>query len=229
MLNEITLNIEHCFDSPVIDLAGGAAYNFAAMKRLSHHIILLLFISSGIVTAIAQAPQPGPARNVLVVTMDGMRWQEVFGGMTAELLTQKEGGVSDAARKKSEDRFAGTTPEERRAKLLPFIWTVVAKNGQVFGDPSKGSDARVTNGMRFSYRDPFRLSRSAHRQQRSKAQPERHRPRMVERPAGIHRQSCRIRVVGTAPLDREHRAKSHSGQRRRRANSRSKDRPGACD
>jgi len=83
--------------------------------------------------------------------MDGMRWQEVFGGMTVELLTQKEGGVSDAAKKKSEERFAGATPEDRRAKLLPFIWTVVAKNGQVFGDPSKASDARVTNGMRFSY------------------------------------------------------------------------------
>jgi hypothetical protein len=34
---------------------------------------------------------------------------------------------------------------------MPFFWTVVGKNGQIFGDPSKGSDARVTNGMRFSY------------------------------------------------------------------------------
>ena len=34
---------------------------------------------------------------------------------------------------------------------MPFLWTVIAKVGQVFGDPSKGSDARVTNGLRFSY------------------------------------------------------------------------------
>ena len=92
-----------------------------------------------------------PVRNVLVVTLDGMRWQEVFNGMSAELLTQKEGGVSDAAKKSIEGRFGATAPEQRREKLLPYLWTVVAKTGQVFGDPSKGSDARVTNGMRFSY------------------------------------------------------------------------------
>jgi hypothetical protein len=55
--------------------------------------------------------------NVLLVTMDGMRWQEVFGGMTRDLLTPKAGGVSDAAR--VEARFGGATPEERREKLLP--------------------------------------------------------------------------------------------------------------
>jgi len=92
-----------------------------------------------------------PVRNVLVVTLDGMRWQEVFNGMSADLLTQKEGGVSDAAKKSIEGRFGATAPEQRREKLMPYLWTVVAKTGQVFGDPSKGSDARVTNGMRFSY------------------------------------------------------------------------------
>lgn len=99
----------------------------------------------------AQAPNPPirSVRNVLVVTMDGMRWQEIFGGMSAELLTQKEGGVSNAA--KVEGRFGGATPEARRQKLMPYLWTAIARVGQVFGDPSKGSDARVTNGMRFSY------------------------------------------------------------------------------
>ena len=33
--------------------------------------------------------------NVLVVTMDGMRWQEVFGGVQKGLLTKEDGGVSD--------------------------------------------------------------------------------------------------------------------------------------
>ena len=97
--------------------------------------------------------QDRPARvsNVLVVTMDGMRWQEVFGGLSAELLTPKEGGVSEASKAKVEGRFGGDTPEQRREKLMPFLWTVIAKVGQVFGDPSKDSDARVTNGKRFSY------------------------------------------------------------------------------
>jgi hypothetical protein len=34
---------------------------------------------------------------------------------------------------------------------MPFVWSVVAKEGQVFGDPSRGSLSRVTNGLWFSY------------------------------------------------------------------------------
>jgi hypothetical protein len=97
----------------------------------------------------AQARAPQSVSNVLVVTMDGMRWQEVFGGMTTDLLTPKAGGVSDA--KRVQARFGGATPEERREKLLPWLWTSMAKQGQVFGDPSEGSIALVTNGLRFSY------------------------------------------------------------------------------
>src|SRR6187200_2232539 len=87
--------------------------------------------------------------HVLFVTLDGMRWQELFGGLAPELLTKQEGGVSDPV--PSETRFGGATPEERRAKLLPFFWTDVAAKGQVFGDATRRSVARVTNGLRFSY------------------------------------------------------------------------------
>ena len=59
---------------------------------------------------------PAAVTHVLFVTMDGMRWQELFGGMRPELLTKKEGGVSDPA--PLEKRFGGATPEERRAKLV---------------------------------------------------------------------------------------------------------------
>ena len=129
------------------------------MKRLSFEATFVLLICSAVLSfrpapevgARPQAQAVKPVRNVLVVTMDGMRWQEVFGGMTSELLTQKEGGVSDGAKAKIDARFGGATPEARREKLMPFFWTVVGKDGQIFGDPSKGSDARVTNGLRFSY------------------------------------------------------------------------------
>jgi hypothetical protein len=105
-------------------------------------------------TVAASAPltptQPRPlVSNVLVVTMDGLRWQELFGGMQKELLTKAAGGVGDAAA--VETRFGGSTPEQRREKLLPFFWTVIAREGQVFGDPSRNSHARVTNGLWFSY------------------------------------------------------------------------------
>jgi hypothetical protein len=104
-----------------------------------------------VLSSAASAPlQPtATASNVLIVTMDGMRWQEVFGGEMSEFLTKEAGGVTDAA--PSQQRFGAATPEQRREKLMPFLWTVVAKQGQIFGDPALDSAARVTNGLRFSY------------------------------------------------------------------------------
>ena len=110
---------------------------------------VIAFPAIVIAAATLSAQQPAPAWNVLIVTMDGLRWQEVFGGMQQELLTKEAGGVRDAAI--LERRFGGATPEQRREKLLPFFWTAVAAQGQVFGDATRGSIARVTNGLRFSY------------------------------------------------------------------------------
>jgi hypothetical protein len=75
--------------------------------------------------------------------MDGLRWQEVFGGADATLVDPK----NESLRRD----FLRVTPEEGRETLLPFLWNVVAKNGQIFGNPSKGNVARVTNRKRSSY------------------------------------------------------------------------------
>jgi len=96
----------------------------------------------------SSAAQSNDAR-VIVVTLDGMRWQEVFGGADSTLLFGRAGGVHDTgfvAR-----RFWRPTKEERRADLMPFFWGELARHGQVLGDPDRGSEVRVTNGLRFSY------------------------------------------------------------------------------
>src|SRR5262249_22970123 len=43
------------------------------------------------------------------------------------------------------------TAEERRLALMPFFWSTLAKEGQVFGDRSRKAPARLTNGLKFSY------------------------------------------------------------------------------
>jgi hypothetical protein len=35
--------------------------------------------------------------------------------------------------------------------MMPFLWGVVAKQGQIYGNQVKGSVAQVTNGFKFSY------------------------------------------------------------------------------
>jgi dienelactone hydrolase len=92
-----------------------------------------------------------PARrteNVVLITTDGLRWQEVFGGAEEALLT-KEAGVSEPADLRRE--FWRETPAARREALLPFLWTVLVRSGQIYGNGPLGSVARVTNGRNFSY------------------------------------------------------------------------------
>jgi hypothetical protein len=88
-------------------------------------------------------------RNVIVVMTDGLRWQEVFQGADAALMNKENGAVSEPEALKKE--FWRDTPTARREALMPFLWTTIAKQGQVFGNRTAGSEAWVTNGMNFSY------------------------------------------------------------------------------
>lgn len=90
-----------------------------------------------------------PDRHVIFVTVDGMRWQEVFGGAQEPYLDAKAGGVRDVAGTRA--AYLRPTPQAGREALMPFFWNVVAKQGQVFGDPSRNARATLTNGKKFSY------------------------------------------------------------------------------
>ena len=87
--------------------------------------------------------------NVIVVTLDGFRWQEFFGGADEALMNKQFGGVRDVDGLKQ--RYWRTTPQERRSVLLPFFWSTVVKQGQIFGDTAHKAPTRLTNGLKFSY------------------------------------------------------------------------------
>ena len=112
-------------------------------------VLVLALIASGPVLP-AETSGVLKTRNVVLIVSDGVRWQEIFTGADPSLLNEKDGGIWD----KEQDlrrEFWRADPEQRRKALFPFLWTTVAARGQIFGNQARGSIARVTNGLAFSY------------------------------------------------------------------------------
>jgi hypothetical protein len=110
---------------------------------------------AGLLVAVAVAARPASpgdasdaAPNVILVTTDGLRWQEVFSGADAALMTEAEGVARPEPLRRA---FWRESPEERRLALLPFLWGTVAKKGQLYGNQRRRNVVRVTNGKNFSY------------------------------------------------------------------------------
>lgn len=97
----------------------------------------------------AGAP-PGPA--VVLVTLDGARWQEVFGGLDRDVALASLRQGQRLEEHAMYRRFWAESPEERRRKLMPFLWdTLVQTHGSIAGHHAAGSRVLLTNRLRFSY------------------------------------------------------------------------------
>jgi len=100
-------------------------------------------------TFLSAQSQP-KTRNVVLIVIDGLRWQEVFTGADPSLLNSEHGGIWGGPERLKRE-FWRDDVNDRRKTLLPFLWGVVGQKGQIIGNQTKGSIARVTNGMAFSY------------------------------------------------------------------------------
>lgn len=85
---------------------------------------------------------------VILITYDGLRWQELFGGIEDSLVND-ENFTSD--RSTIIEKFDGKTALEKREKLFPFVWSEISKDGILLGNRYENSFVNVTNGMHFSY------------------------------------------------------------------------------
>jgi membrane-anchored protein YejM (alkaline phosphatase superfamily) len=86
--------------------------------------------------------------NVILITLDGMRWQEVFTGADPSIIRNKEFTEDSVSLKK---KFWSADVNERRKLLLPFVWNTIATQGQLYGNRTKNNLVNVTNKMWFSY------------------------------------------------------------------------------
>ena len=88
------------------------------------------------------------AENLVWVTADGIRWQEVFRGLDAALLADK-GFTKDHDEIKAD--YWRESADERKRLLMPFMWRQISSQGALIGDRDKNSNMQVSNGWRFSY------------------------------------------------------------------------------
>ncbi len=113
------------------------------MKKLFKYLFLYL-----IFTGVTVGAQDDSDTRVVLITMDGLRWQDLFSGADPLLVTNKE-YVNDTTDLK--ERFWAVNPKDRREALMPFIWNEVAQMGQIHGNRNLGSKVDLTNKMWFSY------------------------------------------------------------------------------
>lgn len=112
------------------------------MKNIIALILLCLFL---VLSAQAQRK----TENVVLITLDGARWQEIFGGFDGELYKKIE---KDAEKKEVFKKFSAATAKQRREKLMPFFWQELMKNyGSIAGNRALKSEVKTTNNLLFSY------------------------------------------------------------------------------
>jgi hypothetical protein len=86
--------------------------------------------------------------NIILITLDGFRWQEVFRGADEKLL--KRTG-KDFERNPIAKKFWHDDPLIRREKLMPFLWNTIATEGSLYGNRDAGCRVQLANRYWFSY------------------------------------------------------------------------------
>ena len=107
-------------------------------------ICFTLMLSVSVMLSIAQTK----TENLVIVTLDGMRWQEVFGGADSILLKDKRFTKDSSGTNGS---FWSYNADDRRRKLFPFLWTTVSNHGQLYGNRWLGNEVNNANRYYFSY------------------------------------------------------------------------------
>jgi len=113
-------------------------------RRLQQSILALsLALTSFTLSAAQLQPSHIVAEpKVVLISIDGLRWQEVFRGADPAILSQPR-----FLRHASQQSQLPTTPQQ----LMPFFQQVIKTQGLLVGDRQQGSLMNVSNPWHFSY------------------------------------------------------------------------------
>lgn len=117
------------------------------MNRRSLGLAIFALYGAAPPVAVARDAPSAPAQpHVILVTIDGVRWQDLFRGADPVIAADAERTVKS---KEIADRFIA--PADRAAALTPFLHGLPDKGGLLIGDRDHGSCMRVANPFWFSY------------------------------------------------------------------------------
>ncbi len=85
---------------------------------------------------------------LVIITLDGFRWQEVFNGADSSIINNPDYNA-DVANTKA--LYWSQTKEERRKKLMPFFWNILSQQGEIYGNRQYDNKMNVANPYALSY------------------------------------------------------------------------------
>lgn len=112
---------------------------------MSRIYFVLLILGSILSLGHAQEERP---ENIILITLDGLRWQEVFQGADEKLIRDKR-YVRDTSALIQE--FWLENELERRAVLMPWFWSELVESGVILGNRNFNNKVDLTNDQWFSY------------------------------------------------------------------------------
>lgn len=115
---------------------------------MKYFLIILFSLSITQTNAQNDIEKETAQQKLVIVTIDGYRWQEVFRGADSVIL-HNANFVSNVPLAQS--LFWANNTEERKNKLMPFLHSITKENGFMVGNRDSGSYAKVTNPYKISY------------------------------------------------------------------------------
>ena len=114
------------------------------MKKL-FYIVLLFSTIPGFAQSIAGQHKP---KNLIIISLDGYRWKEIFQGADSLILFNKKYMPQDSGLIR---HYWAADAKTRREMLMPFVWKKMVSEGQLYGNRDLGNFVNLRNKYWFSY------------------------------------------------------------------------------
>ncbi|WP_149243638.1 hypothetical protein [Dyadobacter sp. 32] len=102
-------------------------------------LVFFMFISISVALV-----QKNRTQNVVVISIDGYRWQEIFQGADSSILFSENYCKQNPASLFS--KYWAPSELERWQKLMPFLGSTIAGEGQLYGNRKLDNRVNVRTG-----------------------------------------------------------------------------------